>query len=68
METIVIITASIITIGWLIVFSFIATRVPWFCRGREEREVGKTNSCTKILWFVYSWFHRTFIYINFVCA
>ena len=38
METIVIITASIITIGWLIVFSFIATRVPWFCRGREEGE------------------------------
>lgn len=37
METIVIITASIITMGWLIVFSFIATRVPWFCRGRGER-------------------------------
>lgn len=37
METIVIIMASIITIGWLTVFSFIATRVPWFCRGRGER-------------------------------
>ena len=38
MRTIVIIMASIIMIGWLLVFSFMATKVPWFCRGRGARE------------------------------
>lgn len=38
MRTIVIIMASIIVTGWLLVFSFMATKVSWFCRGRGGRE------------------------------